>query len=199
MGIIKFLHYYIAVINTITMKGWKQMMMDSMVSRNACSDVLGRYFMVKERGKFIPYIQYKVGLPKDDCFLYFRKLPYPDEYIKKFIDKLSQLDQCKGIEFLSFHYQEYPNKEEFIDWVRMILTESITWIRGQLQRHTIAKVLIWAQLQTDLIQFDTCLMAEVMNLLQPTFSDPNDILEHEARQIAQLISSGVRERLTRTV
>jgi hypothetical protein len=178
------------------MKMLKQMMMDNMVLRNACSDVFGRHFLVKERGKFIAFIQYKIGLPENDWFLYFRKVPYPHEYIKAFIQKLVNLDQTQANSFLLFHYKAYLDKQEFLHCLKLTLIEAVCRTRDCIHRYNIAKALTWTQQQTDLLQFDKYLKAEIHHLLQPTFSDPNDIMEDEVRQIAELISAGVHQRQT---
>ncbi|MCS3801003.1 hypothetical protein [Niastella sp. OAS944] len=181
------------------MKKWKQMIMDNMFLRNACSDIFGRYYFIKERGNFKPYIQYKIGPPENDWYLYFRKLPYPRQYNKAFIQRLVALDPSQAINFLSFHYKAYPNREEFINCLKLTLIESSCQVRDYLQRHKIAKAIMWTQLQSDLLQFDKSLKAEIQNLLQPTFNDPDDIMEHEVHQISELVSSGVRERLKKSI
>ncbi|WP_207510434.1 hypothetical protein [Longitalea luteola] len=180
------------------MNKWKQVIMDNMFLRNACSDLSGRYFFARERGNFKPYIQFKLGRQQNDCFLYFSKVPFSREYEQAFVKAVSKNDVTKVSTFLHFHYKAYPDKQEFLNWVKLTLIASLNNAKRSINRCAIIKGIIWAQQQNDVIQFEQALKVEIVKLLEPAY-DEVEILETEAFQIAEQISSGVQRRLVVSV
>jgi hypothetical protein len=180
------------------MKKWKQVIMDNMFLRNACSDLFGRYFFIKERGNFKPYIQYKLGCRQNDLYVYFKKLPFSREYEKAFIKAISQKDITKVGAFLHFHFKAYADKPAFLNWIKTTLIYSLNNAKRSINKSAIIKAIIWAQQQNDLLQFEKALKVEITQFLEPVH-DEAEILEAEALQIAEQITFGVRQRLVKTI
>src|SRR5687768_9432573 len=96
----------------------KKWLLTSMTMRNMLADFGFR----KERGdstSFTEYFQYALGpYSEDDYILYFPKKPFWDQYRNEAFNKLRELDGPSINKYLSYHYERFPDKPDFLSFVK---------------------------------------------------------------------------------
>jgi hypothetical protein len=65
-------------------------------------------------GNFIPYFQYEIAPYRDDFILYFPKLPKSKLYYNFIFLKLWGYNPQDAVKFIEHHYEAYPNKKDFL-------------------------------------------------------------------------------------
>jgi hypothetical protein len=96
---------------------WKEKLHSNLLFRNALTALIGFPASVP-RKNFIPYFQYKIGLYQPDYYLYFTSPPNNIRYINDIFNKLHQYDGYDIIQFLEFHYTAYPDKTDFLRFLK---------------------------------------------------------------------------------
>jgi hypothetical protein len=79
------------------------------------------------RGHFTPYFRYEIGPYQDNFILYFRKLPKPKLYYNFIFLKLWAYNAQDAVKYIEEHYDAYPDKKEFL-----------LFLKRQLQYHAAA-------------------------------------------------------------
>jgi hypothetical protein len=94
---------------------------------------LGRAFHLtapdSAKQPLIPYFQYKIGPYQKDHFLYFRRVP---SWLRYKYEARSKLNAMRGYDiprFLDFHYLAYPDKEDFLRFLRYEVAEWVAYIQ----------------------------------------------------------------------
>jgi hypothetical protein len=65
-------------------------------------------------GNFTPYFRYEIGTYQDNFTLYFPKLPKPKLYYNYIFLKLWAYNPQDAIKFIEDHYRAYPDKKDFL-------------------------------------------------------------------------------------
>ena len=86
----------------------------NMFWRNMLSDLLGRTAYSTKPETFNHYFQYKIGKYQQDEYLYFPKEPYYLRYKNEIFNKLNEYTGFDIIKYLEFHFEAYPNKQDFL-------------------------------------------------------------------------------------
>lgn len=76
----------------------------------------------------IPYFQYKIGSYQKDYFLYFRREPSWLRYKVEAFEKMNAMVGYDIPRFLDFHYQAYPDKDDFRRFIRYEITGRLAYV-----------------------------------------------------------------------
>ena len=96
---------------------WKEKLHSNLLLRNTLSALIGFPASVAENN-FTPYFQYIIGIYKQDYYLYFTSPPNNIRYTNDIFNKLHQYDGYGIIQFLEFHYTAYPDKADFLRFLK---------------------------------------------------------------------------------
>lgn len=78
-----------------------------------------------EPGGFTPYFFYKIAPYQKDYYLYFSKEPFALRYQNEIFNKLLEYQGYDIIRYLEFHYNLYPDKLDFIRFLKYELTDRL--------------------------------------------------------------------------
>lgn len=76
-----------------------------------------------------PYFQYKIGGYQKDHFLYFRREPSWLRYKVEAFDKMIAMRGYDIPRFLDFHYAAYPDKEDFLRFLRYEIEDRLASLK----------------------------------------------------------------------
>jgi len=91
-------------------------------------------------GNFIPYFQYEIAPYHDDFILYFPKLPKSKLYYNFIFLKLWGYNPQDAIKFIEHHYAVYPNKKDFLLFLKRQLQHRATGLKDGSDRLSITTI-----------------------------------------------------------
>jgi len=80
---------------------------------------------------FIPYFQYKIGSYQSDYYLYFPVQPSKFQYENEIFSKMYEYRGFDLVKYIEFHYDAYPDKEEFVRFLRFEVVRQRRWLRNR--------------------------------------------------------------------
>ena len=69
-------------------------------------------------GKFVPYFQYEIGPYQEGFKLYFPEMPRATRYYNTIFLTLVNYQAHDATRFMEYHYNEYPDKEKFLRFLK---------------------------------------------------------------------------------
>jgi hypothetical protein len=110
----------------------------------------------KHRRDFTPYFQFKIGSYTADYYLYFPRAPYYNVYMIELIRKFSEYYAYGLVQFLDFHYEQFPDKKEFLRFLRYEMTIRLKWktpkSKSSVYWQTLETCLVWVDEQEALLE-----------------------------------------------
>jgi hypothetical protein len=103
---------------------WKTRLFNNMALRNMLR-TFGFLSHTQSRKSFTPFFQFKIASYADDYYLHFPRLPYTEQYKNEIFNKLFSYDGFDIIRFLEFHYEAYPEKMNFLRFLKYEATERL--------------------------------------------------------------------------
>jgi hypothetical protein len=92
------------------------------------------------RGNFTPYFRYEIGPYQDNFTLYFQKLPKPKLYYNYIFLKLWAYNAQDAVKYLEEHYAVYPDKKEFLLFLKRQLQYHAAAFKPKSNRLTISNI-----------------------------------------------------------
>ncbi len=105
---------------------------------------------------FIAYFQYKIGPYQSDYYLYFPKQPDKFRYRYEIFAKMFEYTGFDLVKYIEFHYEAYPDKEEFVRFLRFEVAlyqrelrkyRYFFWVRFPRWKAVLATTLEWIELE----------------------------------------------------
>ena len=81
--------------------------------------------------QLIPYFQYKIGSYQNDYYLYFPVQPGKFHYEEEIFSKMYEYRGFDLVKYIEFHYDAYPDKEEFVRFLRFEVVRQRRWLRNR--------------------------------------------------------------------
>lgn len=94
----------------------------------------------KQQGLFTPYFQYEIGPYKDDFVLHFPKLPNAVLYYNSIFLKLWGYNPQDAVKYIETHYNPYPDKKDFLLFLKRQLQHRITLLRRRSSKQSISSI-----------------------------------------------------------
>lgn len=91
-------------------------------------------------GNFTPYFRYEIGPYQDNYTLYFRKLPKQKLYYNYIFLKLWAYNPQDAIKFIENHYADYPDKKDFLLFLKRQLQHRATGLKKGSDRLSITTI-----------------------------------------------------------
>ena len=108
------------------------------------------------RRDFTPYFQFKIGSYAADYYLYFPRPPYYNVYMIELLRKFSEYYAYGLVQFLDFHYEQFPEKKEFLRFLRYEMTIRLKWktpkSKPSVYWQTLETCLVWVHEQEALLE-----------------------------------------------
>lgn len=83
----------------------------------------------RKKGVFTPYFNYVIGpYQKESFLLNFPKQPYAEQYYNSIFTKLFAYNAADAIQYISMHYDLYPDQSAFLNFLRLELRYRIDWL-----------------------------------------------------------------------
>lgn len=104
----------------------------------------------------IPYFQYKIGPYQSDHYLYFPEQPGKFSYENEIFSKMYEYRGFDLAKYIEFHYEAYPDKEDFVRFLRFEVARQrqvlrkyrfAFWVRFSKQKAILATVSEWVELE----------------------------------------------------
>jgi hypothetical protein len=91
-------------------------------------------------GNFTPYFRYEIGPYQDNFTLYFPKLPKPKLYYNYIFLKLWGYNPQDAIKFIEDHYSAYPDKKDFLLFLKRQLQHRVAGFKKGSSQLSIATI-----------------------------------------------------------
>ncbi|TWI82569.1 hypothetical protein [Chitinophaga japonensis] len=121
----------------------KERLFSNIFLRNILADLGFRSAYSTRKGGFIPYFQYKIGPYGKDYYLYFREEPYIRRYKNEVFNKLFEYDKNDINRYLTFHYDAYQDKKDFLKFLHDEITERLERKLSRFRRSKLQAALDW--------------------------------------------------------
>jgi hypothetical protein len=97
-------------------------------------------------GNFTPYFRYEIGPYQDNYTLYFPKLPKQKLYYNYIFLKLWAYNPQDAIKFIEDHYTDYPDKKDFLLFLKRQLQHRATGLKKGSDRLSITTICLdWVE------------------------------------------------------
>ncbi|MBN8858656.1 MAG: hypothetical protein J0H29_09725 [Sphingobacteriales bacterium] len=123
--------------------GLKKKLFSNVFFRNMLASFSLRSAYSTQKGGFIPYFQYRIGPYEQDYYLYFREEPFVKRYKNEIFNKLFEYDRNDSKKYLAFHYDAYPDKQDFLQFLQDEISERLERRPGSLQKSKLQAALDW--------------------------------------------------------
>lgn len=121
----------------------------SLFWRTMKASLFGRTETSNQPGNFKPYFQYQIGKNNTGYDLSFSKEPNAQQYYNEAFGKMAGYLPIEMSDFISYHYQAYTNKEEFLHFLTLELAHRIRNAGSQAYRKKLEIAVDWLNAQKD--------------------------------------------------
>lgn len=95
---------------------------------------------------FTPYFIYEIGIRKHPYHLVFKEIPNRELYQNTIINILSDFSSVEeSIECMEYHYESYPNKEQFLRHFKFSLPYRIEMASSKDRKLSLKTCLHWIE------------------------------------------------------
>ncbi|WP_298732230.1 hypothetical protein [uncultured Chitinophaga sp.] len=123
--------------------GLKKWLFSSMFLRNMLADFGFRSAYSTQKGGFVPYFQYIIGPYEQNYYLYFREEPFVKRYKNEIFNKLFEYDRNDSKKYLTFHYDAYLDKQDFLQFLQDEIFERLERRPRSTQKSKLQAALDW--------------------------------------------------------
>lgn len=173
----------------------------SMLLRNMISDLFGRSGYDKAPGAFTPFFQYKIGPYQRDYYLYFPKEPYSLQYKNEIFNKLNEFYDADIAYFLEFHYSTYPDKQDFLKFLRYELYGRLNRKVSASRRQKLQVAQEWVSEKQREIQSQqqAAIKQEIEKEVKQALPPETPVTQQSIENIAKILAEKLTDRLDHIV
>lgn len=129
------------------------------------------------RTTFTPFFQYKIACYADDYYLHFPRKPYTEQYKNEIFNKLFSYDGFDITGFLDFHYDAYPDKMNFLRFVKYETNERLIQFQKNSFTPKLQTILEWVAEKVKSLQLEVS-----KNIRNDIEQDIRDAIDKNQRQ-----------------
>lgn len=157
---------------------WKTRLFNNMALRNMLR-TFGLLSHSQSRVTFTPFFQYKIACYADDYYLHFPRQPYTEQYKNEIFNKLFSYDGFDIARFLEFHYNAYPEKMEFLRFLKYETGERLAQFQKKSFSPKLQTVVGWIAEKTESLQEE--LSKNIRNNIEQDIRQAIDKYQHQGQ------------------
>lgn len=177
--------------------GIKNKLFSKPLLRNIIDSFGGRSGYSRGDKTFVPYFQYKIGDYQSDYFLYFDKQPHRRLYTNEIFNKLNEYNGYDIIRYFEFHFENYPDKEDFLRFLSYEISERMKLV-SENRRLKLQSASDWVtekKKETQHVRQQE-IEKEVQAILQNQPSSSNGNVEKEVQVLSEKLTNYIETLVT---